>query len=89
MTDDLDNIAEDIADKISRKVIAQTVGVRVTAVSNAIKRRRFPSSWYIAIKQLCSEANISCPPEAFGMVAASPNVELRGECQGSGSLESR
>jgi hypothetical protein len=57
----------DIAQAIGRQNIADALGVRVTAVNNAVGRGRFPPAWFIAMKKLCGEAGIACPVELFAM----------------------
>lgn len=57
----------EIANSIGRDRIAESVGVGLTAVSNAVVRGSFPSAWYVAISNLCSERGQECPPELFGM----------------------
>jgi hypothetical protein len=55
------------ADSIGRKALAEGVGVGATAVSNAVVRGRFPSSWFFVAKRLADCAGVTCPPELFGM----------------------
>ncbi|AEM41431.1 hypothetical protein KvSKV_10425 [Ketogulonicigenium vulgare] len=59
--------ASNLANALGRRKMADTVGVLPTAVSNAIVRGRFPSSWFIAVKAIADEAGLTCPPELFGM----------------------
>lgn len=70
-----------IADALGRKNIAEAVGVKATAVSNAVARdKRFPSSWFVAVSRLCEEAHLACPPEIFGMRGVpSDNGSTNGE----------
>jgi hypothetical protein len=43
----------DIADTLGRGAIAQAVGVRATAVSNAVARdKRFPPSWFLVVSRM-------------------------------------
>lgn len=58
-----------LADTLGRRRIAEAVGVGVTAVSNAVVRGQFPASWYFIIRDLCSEHDVECPRDAFGMKA--------------------
>jgi len=58
--------AEQFADAVGRSELARSVGVGLPAVSNAIDRGRFPSSWYEVGKKLAASANVGCPPELFG-----------------------
>lgn len=60
----------DIADKIGRKRIAATVGVGVTAVSNAVARGVFPATWADAIRALAKTQGLECPGAVFGMKLA-------------------
>lgn len=55
------------ADAVGRKKIAEALGVGATAVSNAVVRKRFPSSWFLACQRLANDAGVTCPPELFGM----------------------
>ena len=63
------NNASSLADKIGRKRIADTIGVGVTAVSNAVVRGCFPSSWFVAMARLARDYDADCPPDLFGMKA--------------------
>lgn len=57
----------DIADALGRKEMADALGVLPTAVSNAVVRGWFPSSWFLAVKYLADNKGQSCPPELFKM----------------------
>lgn len=59
--------APQLADAIGRKNIADALGVGLTAVSNAVVRGVFPSSWYLAVKSLADAGGHKCPPELFNM----------------------
>lgn len=59
--------ALDFADAVGRKNIADALGVGLTAVSNAVTRGRFPSSWFMACKGLADQAGVDCPSDLFGM----------------------
>lgn len=56
-----------LADAIGRRKIAEALGVLPTAVSNAVVRGRFPSSWFLILSRLAADAGLDCPPELFGM----------------------
>lgn len=56
-----------IADSLGRKSIAAAVGVRETAVSNAVVRGQFPPAWFVAVSGLAAAKDVECPPQAFGM----------------------
>lgn len=77
--------AKSFADAVGRKNIAAAVGVSLTAVSNAVTRERFPSSWFIACFQLALAARVACPPALFGMIApySSQNVDGGQKAQGA------
>lgn len=59
--------ASDLADALGRKTIADALGVGLTAVSNAVVRGWFPSSWFLAVKGIADAAGQDCPPELFRM----------------------
>lgn len=76
--------AADLADRVGRREIADAVGVGLTAVSNAVVRGSFPSSWFFAVKSICDSKDIECPPALFSMKRAghSQNVDGAATCQG-------
>ena len=53
---------QEIVDGIGRERIAEIVGVRPTAVYQALRNGKLPSSWYVA---LCEEVGHPLPPSAF------------------------
>jgi hypothetical protein len=57
--------AATICDMIGRKAIADRVGVKLAAVSNASTEGMFPAKWFAAIKSMCGEAGIDCPESLF------------------------
>jgi hypothetical protein len=62
------NTAEEVADTLGRKAIAEAAGVGVTAVSNAVVRdKRFPSSWFVVLSELAAIKGRKIPPELCGM----------------------
>ena len=63
--------AHELADAIGRKDLSAALGVGMTAISNAVVRGWFPSSWFVAADRLAHERGFACPPELFGMRAAS------------------
>lgn len=65
----LDQItASAICDALGRRNIAARLDRKVTAVSNAAAGGVFPSSWYLAIREMCAEAMIDCPEHLFSFV---------------------
>lgn len=69
--------ASDLADALGRKIIADALGVLPTAVSNAVVRGWFPSSWFLAVKSLAESRGVECPPELFKM---KPHSSLIVDC---------
>lgn len=68
--------ASDLADALGRKTIADALGVLPTAVSNAVVRGWFPSSWFLAVKAIADAEGRECPPELFKMrVGATHSVD--------------
>ncbi|WP_277022212.1 hypothetical protein [Paracoccus hibiscisoli] len=68
--------SHDLADAVGRKKIADALGVLPTAVSNAVVRGWFPSSWFLVVKSMADQVGQDCPPELFKMrVSDTPNVD--------------
>lgn len=63
--DDEANRAKLLADLIGRRKLAEELGVRTTAVSNAVVAGAFPARWFAVIERLCAEVGEPCPREAF------------------------
>jgi len=59
--------AEKIADVLGRREMAGALGVGSTAISNAVVKGKFPSSWYIIVRDMCCGSGIDCPPRLFQM----------------------
>lgn len=55
--------ARDIIKTLGPKAIADRVGVHIHAVYNC--KETMPPSWYPHVRDLCAEAGIECPDEAF------------------------
>lgn len=70
--------AQSLADALGRQTIADACGVGLTAVSNAVVRGRFPSSWFLAVQSLAAQSGLECPPALFRMKGAPHNVN--GKC---------
>ncbi|MFI2769780.1 hypothetical protein ACH50P_20115 [Sulfitobacter sp. M22386] len=58
--------ALEFADAVGRKKMADALDVGLTAVSNAVVRGKFPSSWLEVSRVLAREEGIDCPPQLFG-----------------------
>lgn len=65
--------APEFADAVGRKNLATALEVGATAVSNAVTRGWFPSSWFLVAKHLAQVAGIECPPELFKMYSVGSN----------------
>ena len=55
----------DFADALGRRVMAQTLGVRPTAISNAVVGGVFPAAWYDPLEKLAQERGVDCPRHLF------------------------
>ncbi|OWJ81382.1 hypothetical protein CDV52_18455 [Haematobacter missouriensis] len=60
--------AANIADALGRRRMAEALGVRTTAVSNAVVRGLFPASWFLAVEALARAEGVACPCELFNFV---------------------
>ena len=54
--------ANDIVDHIGRERVADLMGIQPSAVYEALRRNKLPSSWYLA---LCREVGQTLPATAF------------------------
>lgn len=59
--------AAKLADALGRAEIAAAVGVGFTAVSNAVVRNRFPSSWFLILSEMAEERGVAFDPALCGM----------------------
>ena len=59
--------ANQLADALGRKTMAESLGVLPTAVSNAVVRGGFPPSWFMACKRLADAAGEECTIALFNM----------------------
>lgn len=59
--------AADLASLIGRKDMEAALGVGKTAISNAVVRGVFPSSWFVTMDSIARNRGIECPPRLFGM----------------------
>lgn len=57
----------ELANAVGRKEMADALGVGLTAVSNAVVRGWFPSSWFLVVKSLADGIGHECPPDLFKM----------------------
>lgn len=65
------NTVSEICDALGRREIAAAVGVKPTAVSNAVFQGRFPAKWFIVVSEMCNLADIECPAELFAFTSSS------------------
>lgn len=70
------------ANAVGRKSMADALGVKPTAVSNAVVRGTFPASWFLVLQALAREKKAECPPELFGMRAPPQDVDAAAPLQG-------
>lgn len=61
--------APQFADAIGRKKMSDALNVGATAVSNAVVRGWFPSSWFLVCLGLAKEGGVDCPPCLFKIKA--------------------
>jgi hypothetical protein len=66
--------ASEFADAIGRKKLVAALPVGATAVSNAVTRGRFPSSWFLVANRLAEEAGVECDPALFGMHSGDTHI---------------
>ena len=66
--------SHDLADAIGRKKMADALRVLPTAVSNAVVRGWFPSSWFLVVKALADEVGQDCPPALFKLKTHDPRT---------------
>lgn len=59
-------LCKELSNALGQRAISERLPkVGQTAVSNAVVRGAFPSSWYLAVRALCDERGIECPDGAF------------------------
>lgn len=85
--------ALELADALGRRKMADRLGVLPTAVSNAVVRGSFPSSWFCECSRMAVEAGLTTKPEQleglFGMKPDTPSVERTAPAQDPRSDETR
>jgi len=57
--------ASQFADSIGRKQMALALGLGLTAISNAVVRGKFPSSWLATCRDLAIERDVDFPVALF------------------------
>ena len=60
----MENVKE-VADRLGRKQMAAKLGVGVTTISAALAEEFFPSSWYIALREMAAENGEVVPTALF------------------------
>jgi hypothetical protein len=66
---------QNIADAIGRKTLAESLGVGITAVNNAVARGWFPPAWYLVVLELSNTKGIECHADLFRMKSPSQQPE--------------
>lgn len=64
-----------ICDALGRREIAAAVGVKPSAVSNAVFQGKFPAKWFIVVSEMCASAGIDCPAEIFAFAVTPASHE--------------
>ena len=62
----------DIVYGVGRDELTSALGFGKQAVSNAIAKNKFPSSWHAVVKSLADEAGIDVPESMFNGVIPAP-----------------
>lgn len=62
-----------ICDAVGRSRIAEIVGVKKAAVTNAIYQGQFPASWFLALRAECEDREIDLPESLFSFKAHEPD----------------
>jgi hypothetical protein len=71
----------DIVRELTPKALARRLGVRNTAISNAVAQNRFPARWYQIVTAMCSEKGIKVEGEEYrGLFNFIQNDDLDAEC---------
>jgi|GEM_PF-3296930 len=60
--------ASEVCDALGRRLMADRLGVGLTAISNASVLGQFSPRWYKVIKSLCAEASVDCPDHLFSFI---------------------
>lgn len=60
-----------ICDQLGRKAMSHALGVRPSAISNAVAENCFPSKWYLVVKGLCEQRGLECPDDLFAFATPS------------------
>ena len=62
--------AKEIADSLGRDEIAARVGVRRTAVDQAVRSGKLPAAWYMALAKMTDAGNLPASAFTFKGIAA-------------------
>jgi len=60
--------SSDLVSALGRQEVAAALRIEPSAVSNAVKREKFPSSWFVVMKALADIKGIDCPMYLFSFV---------------------
>lgn len=64
-----------ITDTLPEDVLCARLGVGIHSIKQARKFGVFPASWYAPMLDLCGEAGITCPLDAFNWKAPDASPE--------------
>lgn len=59
-----------ICEAVGRRRISVEIGVKATAVSNAVSNGKFPAHWFDVIERLCGEVGVECPRSLFSFAGS-------------------
>lgn len=68
-----------ICDRIGRRPMAQALGVRPTAISNAVSEGMFPARWFVVVRRMCGERGIDCPEALFNFQDGASVAAVEGQ----------
>lgn len=65
----------EVADALGRDEIVRVIPkIERPAVDAAVRRGKFPASWYVVVKELAASKGIDCPDSLFAMKGLSSNA---------------
>lgn len=57
----------DIAKRLGRKKMGDALGIGLKTISKYVVMGKFPSSWFLVVREMCAATEIDCPVELFDM----------------------
>lgn len=58
--------------------MAARLGVKVTAISNAVVVEKMPAKWFLVVREMCDEHGLDCPESLFSFSDVSSVRQDRG-----------